>query len=286
MNKTRQIAPIVLLVLAATLFCLISPPTHAVPLLYEGFDVATGPLHGKAGATSFGFDPVLGTFWDKGIFDDPEVGAGSIAAPASTASFYTASPVGNRVIEDFQSTVAGRTADVNSPHLFGTFLALLDLDPGTQPAVRASVHFTNFSVFAENMGAGSTWNVQTSGGTTDTGINVDTTTLISWELEFDQANSLNFDLLRVWFNNNPLSDPADFEITTADLGQNVLGGLTLTNDIFLGLSTVEFDEFRIGSDWVSVGIVPEPSTMVLASVVLVAGGLRIRRHNRYLVRLE
>ncbi|MCB9842396.1 MAG: hypothetical protein H6812_03980 [Phycisphaeraceae bacterium] len=236
---------------------LCAPWAASAPVLYEGFDVATGPLHGKAGATSFGFDAVLGTFWDKSIFDDPEVGAGSIAAPGSTAGFYTAVPVGNRVIQDFQGTTVTRTTAVSAPHLYGTFLATLSLNPAVGTP-RASVLYTNFSVFGETTGGPTTWHVQTAAGVTNTGIDANTTTLVSWELVFDQVNSSNPDTLRVWFNTNPLSAPADFQITSANLGQNLLGGLTLRNDIFLGISTVEFDEFRIGTDWQSVGIQPAP----------------------------
>ncbi len=240
------------------LVCLAAQSAVAASLLYEGFDVAIGGLHGKAGATSFGFDAVFGTVWDKGGFDDPEVGAGSILAPASTVGFYQAASVGNRVIQDFQSTTVSRITDVSAPHLYGTFLATLDLNPAV-PTARATVNYTNFSVFAQTTGGPTTWHLQTSGGVSDTGLDANTTTLVCWELVFDQVNPLNPDTLRVWFNSNPLVAPADVQITTDDLGQNLLGGLVLQNAIFLGLSTVEFDEFRIGTDWQSVGVqVPPP----------------------------
>lgn len=252
--------------------------TRADLVLYEGFDVAPGTLNGQAGATSFGFAP--GSVWDSGIFGAPLVGNGSILAPATTSHFYQALPVGNRVIEDFQGTVIGREDAVSAPHLYGTVLATMNLD-GTF-ATRSAIGFTNFSIFAANSGGGSAsanWFVQTSGGTFDSGISAQGTTLISWELEFDQNNSLSPDTLRVWFNSNPMVDAPGIERTSDNLGQFDLGGINLNNNIFLGLSTAQYDEIRIGTDWSSVGIssVPEPSGLWMLAVFSVLARGRRRR---------
>ena len=257
----------------------------ATLVAYEGFDIPLGPLHNQAGATSFGFDPAFGQVWDKGVYDDPEVRLGSIASPLSVSNFYIAVPIGNRAAEDYQSTVATRTLDAAGSHFYGTFLANMNLDGFY--STRATVHFTNFSVFAENPGSGSTqasWKVQTPAGITDTGVNAQGATLVSWELEFDQLNSLNPDTLRIWLNTNPLSDPADFSDSAADLGQNLLGGIGLYNSIFLGLSTAAFDELRVGTDWQSVGVIPEPDALALAVLASAALAAVISRRTRKIAR--
>jgi hypothetical protein len=246
-------------------------------VLYEGFDVSPGTLALKAGTSSFGFKPA--TVWDSGSFGAPIVDAGSIAAPKAVSSYYQASSVGNKVIEDFQSTVISREDDVDEPHLFGTYLAEMNLfgDVNT----RSSVHFTNFSVFADSDGTGSTtssWKVQTSGGIFDSGLNGQGTTLVSWEVQFNQSNSLSADVLRVWFNKNPLNQVADIVRTTDDLGQNLLGGISLNNSIFLGLSQARYDEFRIGTDWNSVGItsIPESSNLICLGLAILFAAIYIR----------
>jgi hypothetical protein len=248
-------------------------------LLYEGFDVSPGTLDNQAGATSFGFHPGLGTVWDSGTFGSPNVGPGSIMAPASTSSFYNASPVGNRVVQDYQSTVIGRQTQVTTPQLYGTFLATMGLNGAF--ITSAMVNFDNFKIIAENPGSNSTtatWKIQTSGGTFDTGVNAQGTTLVAWDLAFDQASWANPDTLHVWLNKNPLSDTPDFSRSTDNLGQNQMGGIHFNNTIFLGLSIVEFDEFRVGGSWQAAGInsAPEPS----ASVMLILAGLSILQRRR------
>lgn len=251
-------------------------------LLYEGFDVSTGTLHNKAGATSYGFHPTLGTAWITTVgFGPPEVAVGSIVAPVITSPYYDAMPVGNRVIQGFQTTAITRNSQVSGTHLYGTHLTTMGLNGFF--STNSVINFGNFRIFAVNPGSNSTdatWVVQTVGNV-DTGVNAQGTTLVAWDLEFDQGFAQNPDTLRVWFNKNPLTDAPDYINSNIDLGQNQMGGINLTNNIFLGLSIAEYDEIRVGSSWDAVGItsVPEPSCQLAVLLGLMLP-LRFRRRSR------
>ncbi len=244
--------------------------------LLESFDIPVGTLDNKAGATSFGFHPTLGAVWDSGIFGSPDVAGGSISPPASTASFYHVSPGGNRYFTT-NGTVVGRPYSLDGPHFFGSFLTTTSLDPTL--STDALFNFQNFQFRAVNSGSGSFWRMD-SFGFTDTGISADGTSLVLWELDFNQVGAA--DTFRIWFNSNPLTDAPDFENSTLDLGSNNLGGggaLGIHSNLYLGLSSLEIDELRIGTDWSSVGVaaVAEPNGITL----LVVGGLVAMFARRY-----
>lgn len=276
-NKSATFRSLTIL-LAGICACVAAPAARA-DLLYEGFDIAPGTLQNGAGATSFGFHPVSGTVWTANVGHvAPNVAAGSIAAPASTSAYYVATPSGNRVIQGFQTTAVTRNAQVSGTHLYGTFLATMGLN-GAFPT-SAVANFGNFRVFAINPGSNSTaatWVIQTVGNV-DTGVNAQGTSLVAWDLEFNQGFAQNPDTLRVWFNKNPLTDAPDYFNSSIDLGQNQMGGINMTNSIFLGLSIAEFDEFRVGSSWQAAGIssVPEPSSTALLGLLGCAFGVRRR----------
>ena len=235
------------------------PATSQADLvLRESFDIPVGTLDEMAGATSFGFHPTLGSVWDSGIFGSPDVVSGSIIPPVSTAGFYNVSPFGNRY-STTNGTVIGRAYSLNGPHFYGSFLTTTSLDPTI--STDALFNFQNFQFRAVNSGSGSYWRMD-SFGFVDTGVNADGSTLVLWELVFNQVGAA--DTFRIWFNGNPLTDAPDFENSTVDLGLNNLGGggdLGIHSNLYLGLSSLEIDEFRIGTDWSGVGVsaVPEPS---------------------------
>ncbi len=238
-------------------------------VLRESFDIPVGSLDNQAGATSFGFHPTLGTVWDSGIFGAPDVAAGSITPPASVAGFYDVSPIGNRY-STANGTVVGRAYVLDGPHFYGSFLTTTSLDGAL--STDALFNFQNFQFRAVNSGGGSFWRMD-SFGFANTGISADGTTLVLWDLEFNQVGTL--DTFRIWFNHNPLTDNPDFENSTLNLGLNQLGGggdLGFHSNLYLGLSSLEIDELRIGTDWSSVGVsgVPEPGQVML----LVAWTLR------------
>jgi hypothetical protein len=261
----------------AAVWCVSSAQADLV--LRESFDIPVGSLDNQAGATSFGFHPVLGGAWDSGIFGAPDVVAGSITPPASVVSFYNVSPLGNRY-STTNGTVIGRVFDLNGPHFYGSLLTTTSLDPTL--TTDALFNFQNFQFRAVNSGTGSFWRMDTF-GFADTGANADGTTLVLWELEFNQVGAL--DTFRIWFNHNPLTEIPDFESSALDLGFNNLGGggdLGFQSNLFLGLSSLEIDELRIGTDWSSVGVsgVPEPGgiVVVIASSFIAFSTSRRRRN--------
>jgi hypothetical protein len=257
-------------------------PLASADMLYEGFDAPVGTLHNQAGATSYGFHPTLGDVWKVTTgYGAPNVGAGSIVAPAFTSSYYDAMPIGNRAVQGFQTTAITRNSQVSGTHLYGTHLATMGLNGFFY--TNSVINFGNFKIFAINPGSNSTaatWVVETVGNV-NTGLNAQGTTLVSWDLEFDQGFPGNHDTLRIWFNKNPLTDAPDYFNSNIDLGQNQMGGINLTNNIFLGLSIAEYDEIRVGSSWDAVGItsVPEPSCQ-LAILLGLMLPLRSRRRSR------
>ncbi len=91
----------------------------------------------------------------------------------------------------------------------------------------------------------------------NTGVSAEGTTLVLWELEFAQGNSGLPDTFRIWFNRNPFTDAPDFQDSTRNLGFNNLGSggpLGFHSNLYLGLSALEIDEIRIGTNWPSVGV--------------------------------
>lgn len=278
-TQTIKTAAHSLIILLVGICACNAAPSAQADLLYEGFDIAPGTLQNTAGATSFGFHPVSGTVWTANLGHvAPNVAAGSIAAPGSTSAYYVATPSGNRAIQGFQTTAVTRNAQVSGTHLYGTFLATMGLNGAFSTSSVAN--FGNFKIFAINPGSNSTaatWVIQTVGNV-DTGVNAQGTSLVAWDLEFNQGFPQNPDTLRVWFNKNPLTDAPDYFNSSIDLGQYQMGGLNMTNSIFLGLSIAEFDEFRVGSSWQAAGIssVPEPSSMAVTSVAVLAALFRRR----------
>ncbi len=172
----------------------------------------------------------------------------------------------------------GRAYSLDGPHFFGSFLTTTSLDPSL--ATDALFNFQNVQFRAVNSGSGSFWRMD-SFGFVDTGISADGTTLVLWELEFNQVGVA--DTFRIWFNHNPLTDIPDFENSAFNLGLNNLGGggdLGIHSNLYLGLSSLEIDEIRIGTDWSSVGVsqVPEPGGMVLLIFGCFIGTTTIRRN--------
>lgn len=265
---------------AAILIAFTAGPVHAALLLRESFDIPVGSLDEQAGATSTGF--LAASVWDSGIYGAPDVAAGPISPPASVAGFYGASPEGNRHATPY-GTVIGRPYDLSGTHFFGSFLTTTALDPTLSTDVLFA--FQNFAFRVVNTGSGSFWRMD-SFGFIDTGIDADGTTLVLWELEFNQVGTL--DTFRIWFNRNPLTEAPDFEDATHNLGHNVLGGagaLTIQTNLYLGLSSVEVDELRIGTDWSSVGVseseplpaLPAAGLAALLASLSAAGAARLRR---------
>ncbi len=110
-------------------------------------------------------------------------------------------------------------------------------------------------------------------GFLDTGVSADGTTLVLWELEFNQVGQA--DTFRIWFNRNPLTEAPNYEDSTQNLGDNQLGGgglLGFHSNLFLGLSSLDIDEIRVGTDWPSAGVSATPGPVVTPDSVIVTRG--------------
>ncbi len=227
---------------------------NAQLLLKESFDIAIGPLDEHAGITSFGFDPDYGAVWDSGIYGSPDVAGGSITPPPSVSGFYNVVPVGNRYFAN-SGTVIGRAMrlDLNATHFYGSFLTIPSLNSSGADAL---YNFQNFQFRAVYSESGSFWRMDTF-DFFNTGVSAEGTTLVLWELEFAQGNAGLPDTFRIWFNRNPFTDAPDFQDSTRNLGFNNLGSggpLGFHSNLYLGLSSLEIDEIRIGTNWPSVGV--------------------------------
>ena len=267
----------------------LSRPAAAATLVYEGFDIPTGDLNGNGGTSSIGW---LST-WDSGIFASPKVESGSLSPPASTSSFYTAPTIGNHV-DTFGNLAApfgaGGLADRRfmsldgNSSLYWTLLAQPDLISGQ---MRLTFDIPGqFNLYAAPSGLDpfvpTTWQLFLPGTIIDTGVDANQLSLLAFQLNYNGAASLVADEFSFWVNLNPLTDVPtyqgmhDFGSTVWGIGAE--GRFGFASDPLTNKALV--DEFRIGTDWASVGIVaiPEPSSFALIGSMIL--GWTFRRRNR------
>lgn len=265
-----------------------SQSVRAGLLVYEGFDINLGNLNGQSGATSTGWLAP----WDSGIFASPVVKSGSIVAPASTTAFYNAVSVGNKV-DTFGNPSApfgaGGLADrrfmslAGNPSLYWTVLAEPNVINGSPPGqMRLTFDIPGqFHLYARPSGPSAldpvTWQLFLPGVIVDTGVHANQTSLLAFKLDFNGSASLVPDQFAFWVNKNPLVDAPTYQgmhdFGSTDWGVGGEGRFSFAADALANAALV--DEFRIGTDWASVGIagnataVPEPSTFVELGLGLV-----------------
>ncbi len=205
------------------------PASAAVLLVYEGFDMPTGPLDSKSGASSVGWLAP----WDSGLFASPIVQPGSLAAPPSTAGYYTASAVGNHV-DTFGNPAApfgaGGLASrrfmslEGNSSLYWTVLARPDVISGL---MRLTFDIPGqFNVYAQpsgsSPGAPITWQLFLPGVIVDTGVNANQASLLSFQLDYNGPADLVPDVFSFWVNKNPLVDTPTYQ-GMHDFGSTVWG---------------------------------------------------------------
>lgn len=257
-------------------------------LVYEGFDINLGNLNGQSGATSTGWLAP----WDSGFFASPVVQSGSIVAPLSTVAFYNAVSAGNKV-DTFGNPSApfgaGGLADrrfmslAGNSSLYWTVLAEPNVINGSPPGeMRLTFDIPGqFHLYARPSGPNPldpvTWQLFLPGVIVDTGVDANQTSLLAFQLDFNGSASLVPDQFSFWVNLNPLVDAPTYQ-GMHDLGSTVWG-LGAEGRFSFGATALAnaalVDEFRIGTDWASVGIVdttstvPEPSTFLMFGLGLV-----------------
>ena len=212
------------------------------PLAYEGFNTPSiGSLTGQSGASSFGW---TGTWGRGGSSSDAQVVAGSLAAPVSTAGFYTVPPAPNHARA---ALGAQGTRTVNGSGLGATLWGSFIVDVTVNSNSSATIYFgSSGSPFAFGATSNSPGFWQISNGFTsfDSNTPYDPLTLAIFRIDYSVSGTS--DRLRVWFNADPATAAPNFD-RTDEYGTPPLSQvLFISSNNFSG-STIDIDEIRLGA---------------------------------------
>lgn len=287
MNKLSMIRKrSVFLTLAAAVAILPIDRATAQLVASEAFDMqADQELGGTSGPTSTGWE---GNWFNFNGVASGDVVSGSLARPVGTESFFP-EPTGNSV---FLSGLRGNrrqsvgTLSSSAGSLAVSFLA--------RPFVGfASGFVINFTVTSNCCGGGTDisfgnmpnsatenngrWAISNGITPMDTGNSfTDEVDAVVFELTYNVAG--DNDLLRVWFDADPNTQPPTFSTQGANFGvasDRFIVGFNSSNNF--GGSTLAFDELRVGRTLADVTI-PEPGATSLVLLGLASlGSLRNRR---------
>lgn len=245
-------------------FVSLTSASQAQPLVYEGFNYTAGGLAGQSGGGSLGFTNNWGT------------GGNSVTSPG--LSFGSLLVTGNK-----GTTVGNNDGNFRNTGLFNTgtvFVSLLANSGGALP------EYAGISLFqggSENLFIGKpfqqpNWGIDQSTGLQSSTVPVNSTVhLFVAQIDFN-ANGPNLDRVRLFIDPTPgLASPnvaAAIDVgttrTTAFDNIRIQAGT--------GAGVINFDEFRVGTTYLSVTPVPEPTSLALAG--LAASGLLLRRKRK------
>jgi hypothetical protein len=276
----------VFLTTAAAIVMLPAGTATAQLIAFEAFDIpADQELGGKSGATSTGWD---GTWLNFNGVASGNVVSGSLARPVGTEGFFP-EPTGNSVFVTGLQGNRRQSVGTLSPSASSLAVSFL-----ARPFVGFASGFNiTFNVTSNCCGGGTTisfgqvpnsttenngnWAISNGSITQlDTGNSfTDGVDAIVLELTYNVDG--DNDLLRVWFDTDPHTQPPTFSTQSFNFGvasERFIVGFNSSNN-FSG-SSLAFDELRVGRTLGDVTI-PEPGTAALLAMGFASLGSLRRR---------